>query len=711
MKAVRELEKIEREAKKKAELEARLGEAAKYFDDHGRFIPKLLADEIMSEYHFITMMDNEVIYVYIDGFYQPYGEVLIKKLCKDRLQDEYRRNRASEVIDYIKASTYVWRHEEPPNLIPLANGVLDLDTMELKPHSPAYMFFNKLPVKYDPEAKCPNIDKFHREIVGSEEDVRLLEEVIGFCLYRDYFIAKALMLVGGGANAKSTWLNLVKTFLGFENVSSRGLQELEENRFAKADLHHKLANIYADLPDKALYRTGTFKMLTGRDPLTAERKFQNSFQFVNYAKLLFSANKVPEVYEDTDAFFRRWIIIVFPHQFIGDDADPNILEKLTTEEELSGLLNKALEALRRLLKNGRFSHSKSTEEIREDYIRKSSPIAAFIMDCLEIDSDAFIIKKDLYSLFAEYCRIRKIPSVTRDTFFKNLPQHIAVTDFRPKIEGKRPPVFKGIRLNLSVSTLFKENSGKEAENGLVSTVSALSRGFYTLIEKRAEYEQLGYLVEELPNEENYIKIRIPLDTVDRADTGEKKGDFPKGRQKTLDIGEKPKEKGHKELGEKKDGKEQKEQLEKQKITAASKFKLEEAVGCRYIKNRYVGVCGCCGERRDLVAVVTTFTGKYFVCKDCAEMINKHLKEIHTETEEKHPKNQTFELGALQDKIRAVREILGNMERDKGVAKREELIVRLEKELGIPRDESERIIGMLIREGTIYEPRSGYLKKT
>jgi len=534
MEVVRELERIEREAKKRAELEARLGEAAKYFDDHGRFIPKLLAEEIMAEYHFITMMDNEVIYVYNNGFYQPYGEVLIKKLCKDRLQDEYRKNRASEVIDYIKASTYVRRREEPPNLIPLKNGVLDLETMELKPHSPEYMFFNKLPVKYDPDATCPNIDKFHREITGSEEDVQLLEEVIGFCLYRDYFIAKALMLVGGGANGKSTWLNLVKTFLGLENVSSRSLQELEENRFAKADLHHKLANIYADLPDRALRRTGTFKMLTGRDPITAERKFQNSFQFVNYAKLLFSANKVPEAYDDTDAFFRRWIIIVFPNQFVGDDADPNILERLTTEEELSGLLNKALKALKRLLERGQFSYSKTTEEIKEDYIRKSSPIAAFVMDCLEVDSDAFIVKKELFQTFAEYCRIRSIPSVTQDTFFKNLPQHISVTDFRPKIEGKRPPVFKGIRYNLNMSTLFNEISGKEDQNTAGSTASTVSRVFYSLIERSRDYENLGYIVEEIPGE-SYIKIKIPPDTPDRVDTEKKNGSFEKRKPKTLDT--------------------------------------------------------------------------------------------------------------------------------------------------------------------------------
>ncbi|MEM3550837.1 MAG: phage/plasmid primase, P4 family, partial [Candidatus Bathyarchaeia archaeon] len=415
----------------------------KYFEGNA-FIPKLLAEELLREYHFVTMKDTDVVYVFDDGYYQPYGEILIKVECKKRLGREYRKNRALEVIDYIKCSTYMNRREEPPNLIPLANGVLDVETMMLKPYTPDLMFFNKLPVKYDPSAKCPNIEKFLQEITATKQDVDILLEVIGFCLYREYVIAKALMLVGGGSNGKSSFLNLVKTFLGKENVSGRSLQDLEENRFAKADLHHKLANIYADLPDKALFRTGTFKMLTGRDLITAEHKFQNSFTFENYAKLLFSANKVPEAYDDTDAFFRRWLIIVFPNQFVNDKADPYLLKKLTTPEELSGLLNLALQALKRLLEKGQFSYSKTTEEIREDYIRKSSPIAAFVMDCLEVDSDAFIVKKELYNAFAEYCRVKNLPAVTQDTFYKNLPQHVNVVDYRPKLENDRPPSMKGI---------------------------------------------------------------------------------------------------------------------------------------------------------------------------------------------------------------------------------------------------------------------------
>jgi len=74
----------------------------------------------------------------------------------------------------------------------------------------------------------------------------------------------------------------------------------------------------------------------------------SSFPFVNRAKLTFSCNVVPEVYEDTTAFFRRWIIIQFPHTFDSAKADKDLPKKLTTAEEFSGILNFALEGLNRL---------------------------------------------------------------------------------------------------------------------------------------------------------------------------------------------------------------------------------------------------------------------------------------------------------------------------------------------------------------------------
>jgi putative DNA primase/helicase len=266
--------------------------------------------------------------------------------------------------------------------------------------------------------------------------------------------------VGDGQNGKSTLINLLKALLGIENISSRGLQELELNRFAKASLYGKLANLHADLPDQALRSVGTFKILTGRDPITGEHKFQNGFTFVNYAKLVFSCNKIPEVFEDTTAFFRRLIILTFPNFFPPDKADQNLLSKLTTSEELSGFLNWAIEGLKRLQARGwNFSYSKSTAEVREEYIRKSSPIRAFLLDCTEVQSDGFVSKKDLYVAFTEYCRLKKLPAVTDQTFFKNLPQFASVTEARPEIDRKQVRGYYGLRLRP------KEEWGQAKLNG------------------------------------------------------------------------------------------------------------------------------------------------------------------------------------------------------------------------------------------------------
>jgi len=432
-----------------------------YFDSRGKFIPKLLADDIMRTEQFITLMSRE-IYIWRDGYYQPLGEIIIEQRCEELLQQEFRKHRFSEVAEYIRASTFTIVKDPPGNLVNLENGVLDTFSGELTPSSSEYHFLNKLPLKYDPDCKGEKVHKFLREVTGSEEDARVLEEIVGYCLYRGYPYHKALALVGEGANGKSTFLALVKEFLGRENVSGKGLVDLEINRFAKASLFGKLSNLYADLSDETLQRTGTFKMLTGGDVIEAEKKFKDSFTFVNYAKLLFSCNKLPQVYDNTDAFFRRWIIIVFPKVFRGANCDPNILEKLTAQNELSGLLNIALKGLKRILENDGFSRAKSTEETREDYIRKSDPLAAFVMDCIEESQDFILLKQRLYSLFAFYCRENNLPAVNKDTFFKNISKHVTVTQIRVNrkdIPG-RPYGFKGVTLTELGEKLWSKQSNQ-----------------------------------------------------------------------------------------------------------------------------------------------------------------------------------------------------------------------------------------------------------
>ncbi len=437
-----------------------------------------LISKVLKDLPLVCLADTEELTLYRRGVYVLGGEQKLKGYLERTVQDCSTR-KVNDILDSVKRRTYVDREEfdKYPTILNLKNCLYDLENDRALEHDPKHYSFVQLPAIYKEGVDCPKIKKFLSEVLY-EEDIPLIQEFFGFILWKEYPSAKALMFVGEGSNGKSTLLNLIKALVGIGNTSARGLQELETNRFAKADLYAKLTNLYADLPDVALKSGGTFKMLTGGDQITAEKKFQHSFNFINCAKLLFSTNKIPEVNDDTDSFFRRWFLITFPNTFDGKTANKKLIKELTTEDEISGLLNWALEGLRRLRKNDwNFSNSKSTDEVRLEYIRKSSPIKAFLLDCTLAESEGWAPKQRLFDAFCEYCRQEKLPIVGRDSFFKKLPEFQHVESQRPEINGTRTPCFIGIslRLNQNWKTLAKEGETPETEENWTKLEKALDR--------------------------------------------------------------------------------------------------------------------------------------------------------------------------------------------------------------------------------------------
>ena len=289
-------------------------------------------------------------------------------------------------------------------------------------------------IEYNEKADCPLFKKFIKEVI-SENDVLNIQEFFGYCLYRDYHIHRAFMLFGAGSNGKSTILKVIKALLGSDNIVSIPLQEFDTDRFASAYLYNKLADTYADLPGKALYNTGKFKMLTGNDMISGQLKFKSSFNFTNFAKMIFSCNKIPKSHDDTDAFWRRWIIIMFNRKFEGKEKDIKLIDKLTTDDELSGIFNWAIEGLKRLLKNGDFSNYESVEKMRELYIRKSDPVHTFVMDNVIQDDEAEIVKSDLFNEYKKYALKHGLQRMTEQKFGMELKSINDISMFSTRSRG------------------------------------------------------------------------------------------------------------------------------------------------------------------------------------------------------------------------------------------------------------------------------------
>jgi len=434
------------------------------------FSSALVAEDIWKKgYRFFSTDLNGSVYRYNEenGIWIPDGDKLIAKETKKRLRRHYTSHRFKETCAYIVASSFIDKEKigGNKNKIVMLNGVYDLEKGTLGEFDPLLYEVNQIPIEYDPDAKCPNIEKFLKDVVSSI-DVDKLIEIPGYCLYKDYPIARIIILTGLGENGKSVYLFLLKTFLGKDNVSSVELQKLSENDFRASTLQGKLANICGDIPAKALSQTGFIKILSGRDSITSEKKFKDPFTWINYAKLIFSANELPLSYDDTIAFYRRMIDIPFINSFSRDNpyTDLNIIEKLTTSEELSGFFNLAVKGLRKLLENKGFSEEASTETKRIEYIRNANPIQYFAEKRVEKDTASQITKEDLYSHYVDLCEeLEKIPKAN-NVFSREVRRFLPYIS-ESKIEGGTIKVWNGIKV--------KDSSRMDETDGTVVPSSSI----------------------------------------------------------------------------------------------------------------------------------------------------------------------------------------------------------------------------------------------
>ena len=395
-----------------------------------------------------------LVYVYRDGVYQPPGEIWIRRQVKHLLLDHdcpemWSRALSKEVVEFIALDVPELPTQPSTELINLENGLLRVRTRELLPHSHLWLSTIRIPISFDPNATCPQIDRFIGEVFP-EDTIPLGWEILGDLLTPDRSIQKAICFVGEGGNGKSAFLDLATNFVGAENVCHLSLQRLESDRFAAARLYGKLANICPDLPGDRLYSSAMFKAITGCDRITAEFKYRDSFEFTPVARLLFSANRLPASDDASQAFFDRWLIVPFPNRFrhTRRETPRSILQgQLCKGSELSGALNKALEALQRVRRCCRFTEPRESRIEVEKYQAANDAIAAWLDEHTVASGDAIIPQSELHAAYVTHCRLSCRRSASKQAFGRLL--RVLRPDTEPTqrtVAGRRTWVYAGIAL-------------------------------------------------------------------------------------------------------------------------------------------------------------------------------------------------------------------------------------------------------------------------
>ena len=357
--------------------------------------------------------------------------------------------KVDSIVNALKIQAYVNDLAPQTDRIHVQNGTLFLNgTFTEKKDE---IVRSRFPVQYNPAAKSPERWlQFLSELLWPE-DIPTVQEFIGYCLIPCNDAQKMLLVKGNGGEGKSQIGNVLSVLFGV-NAKDGSVGKVSQNRFARADLEHIHLMIDDDMQLEALKQTNYIKsIVTAKGKMDLERKGKQSYQGYMYARILaFSNGNLASLYDQSDGFFRRQLILETKRKPQDRIDDPFLSEKFC--EELEGIFLWAFEGLQRLVKNHfQFTVSDRARLVWETVKKEANNIELFM------DSTGYIIRgsdhsastKKLYDTYCSWCDANAYSPVKQKTFSAHLNANtekygIQSTNHLINSQGQEVRGFKGI---------------------------------------------------------------------------------------------------------------------------------------------------------------------------------------------------------------------------------------------------------------------------
>jgi putative DNA primase/helicase len=365
---------------------------------------------------------GNIIYRHTDGLWTPDGESEIYRRTEFLLRQRYRPSHASNVLSVVSnREPFITDDRQDVQYLNLPNGLLDWKEGRLYPHNPAVVSTIRIPIEWDEDAECPDIDEFFRQVFPSDA-IELAYEILGYMLYNDNPLHKAILLYGSGRNGKGTFIRLARMLVGHSNISAVTPQALDSSQFSSAQLYGKLANLVGDVDPRIFKSTEQFKQLTGGDYMMAQHKHKNPFVFRCRALMVAAFNALPRTADTTEGFFSRWVVIPFSAFFPAGKADPTLIDRLTSPRALQGLLRGSVGGLQQVMRRGAFAIPPSVASATERFKMEADPMRGFIEERVRFhhpNDPTFTARTDIYSGYATWAAMNGFHQMSAQRFYES----------------------------------------------------------------------------------------------------------------------------------------------------------------------------------------------------------------------------------------------------------------------------------------------------
>jgi putative DNA primase/helicase len=408
-------------------LQALLGNKGK-----GRVEIEFLVDAVLTKFKIVTLENNpnHPIYLYnpLSGIWCEEGAE-IDRFIQEKVGPNYFNENLLKNIK-LNIRTLTLQHVDFDRLdryIVFENGYVDLSANEinLEPHSPDIYATISIPHRFDQHfLKLIEGDAEYRETadfksitflksIVKKEDFANLMKLTGISLTTK-IVDKLFFLVGEGENGKSRYIEMLQKLVGKRNYSNETLHRLATEKFAAASLVGKIVNVFADITDKRIMESNVLKCLATGDEIPVEAKFKDPYFARLFSKLIFSANSLPAISDNTHGFWRRPLMIEFPFKFTFHveeidnlnvfQANADVLAFTDDEDEMSVLITYAICYLRLWMKE-RFTESENSEHILSELRQESNSTVSFVSEyVMESTNASSLSVATAYKFYSTYCK-------------------------------------------------------------------------------------------------------------------------------------------------------------------------------------------------------------------------------------------------------------------------------------------------------------------
>lgn len=349
-----------------------------------------------------------------EGIYQELTDDLMGKILRhlmnEAIEDSWKRQYERDILDgLIREVPTIDISNIDDSFIPVNNGVFNLNSEELIPYDDSMFFTRKSPVNFIKEADCPKFLESLREIVcGDERLLMCIQEIFGYTLINNTKGERAFYFIGVGSNGKSFIAEILANMVGVANVSNIPLSRFSE-KFGTEGLIDKSVNIANENEIGNAISTENLKIFVSGDRTSIARKYKGDLNYKSTCKMIFLLNKLPDTLDNTHGYYRKILIVPFNRIFQQEEMDKNLKEKVL--EELSGVLNWAIEGAKRLINNDyKFTECEAIEKVTKAYKEEQNPVESFLKDALIYEDGNSETKKEILDSYKLWIKGQNISS-------------------------------------------------------------------------------------------------------------------------------------------------------------------------------------------------------------------------------------------------------------------------------------------------------------